>query len=249
MEHCKKAAEKFITLKKGVVFLYTGFCVKGYAETDGPLGTYFLALALQKLGFKPVIITDVYCEDYFREIETIYIPLKGLKESQYAQLLDKYEPVCHFSIERLGRDENGRYLNSREIDISELTAPVDELYLMGGKRAPLFAIGDGGNEIGMGNFKEFLKESLHVNPCAIASDFPIIATISNWGAYGFISYLQLFLHEPLLPTFDELEEYMDFILSKGCVDGIKCENVKSVDGKEWHTEKEILGDLRHATLV
>ena len=248
-KYCKKAAQNFLELEQGVVFLYTGFYVKGYAETDGPLGTYFLALAIAKLGYKPIIITDIYCKDYFMDIETIYIPLEGMENHKYQKLLDDYNPVCHFSIERLGRDKNGNYLNSKGVSIGEFTAPVDELYMLGGRSSPTFAIGDGGNEIGMGNFKEFLKDTLHVEPCAIESDYPIIASVSNWGAYGFITYMQLFLRKKLLPKFDEVEKYMDYILQLGCVDGIKCENVKSVDGKEWHTEKEILDELDKTDLI
>ncbi|MBL0686390.1 MAG: DUF4392 domain-containing protein, partial [Sulfurospirillum sp.] len=45
-EHCKEAAVAFKKLENGVVFLYTGFYVEGFGETDGPIGTYFLALAL-----------------------------------------------------------------------------------------------------------------------------------------------------------------------------------------------------------
>jgi len=249
IEHCKKAAEKFVTLKKGVVFLYTGFYVKGYAETDGPLGTYFLALALKKLGYKPVIITDLYCKDYFKDVETIYISLSGLSTKEYHKILEDYNPVCHFSIERLGRDESGKYHSSRGIDIGEFTAPVDELYMLGSKDSLSFAIGDGGNEIGMGNFKEFLKNTLHVEPCVVESNFPIIATVSNWGAYGFIGYLQLFTKSQLLPTFDEIESYMDHILKLGCVDGITCKCEKSVDGKEWYIEKEILEEIKDTTLA
>jgi len=77
VEHCAIAAEAFTKLPKGVVFLYTGFYVAGFAETDGPLGTYFLARALNALGCSAIIVTDVYCQDFFKEIDTIYIPLEG----------------------------------------------------------------------------------------------------------------------------------------------------------------------------
>ncbi|MCF6173228.1 MAG: DUF4392 domain-containing protein, partial [Campylobacteraceae bacterium] len=176
-EFCKEAAEKFITLNKGIVFLYTGFYVKGFAETDGPLGTYFLALGLEKLGFTPIVITDLYCENYFKNIKTLLIPLAGYNHETYAKILEKYKPICHFSIERLGRDKHNDYRNSRKVDIKEFTAPLDELYLMGSKNSPTFAIGDGGNEIGMGNFKDFLETKLNINPCIIKSDYPIIATV------------------------------------------------------------------------
>jgi hypothetical protein len=246
-EYCKIAVQNFLELKLGVVFLYTGFYVKGFPETDGPLGTYFLALALEKIGHTPIIITDEYCQDYFRDIKTLYIPLDGLENDIYQNILNDFKPVCHISIERLGADEEGKYLNSRGVDIEKFTAPLDELFTLGSKKTPTFAIGDGGNEIGMGNFRDFLKEVLYVSPNATISDFPIIASVSNWGAYGFIAYMQKFLKKELLPAFEDVEEYMDYILRLGCVDGIKCENTKSVDGKEWYIEEEILKELRTIT--
>ena len=39
-EHTKRAVEAFLRCDKGVVFIYTGFYVAGFAETDGKLG-YF----------------------------------------------------------------------------------------------------------------------------------------------------------------------------------------------------------------
>lgn len=41
----------------------------GYAETDGPLGAYFLAQAFKRIGYTPVIISP-FCEAYF-DIKTI----------------------------------------------------------------------------------------------------------------------------------------------------------------------------------
>jgi hypothetical protein len=248
-EHCKEAVENFIKLEKGVVFLYTGFYVKGYAETDGPLGTYFLAKALSELGYEPIIITDEFCRDFFKDLHTIYVPLEGHDEKEYLELLDKHNPICHVSIERCGRNSEERYANSRSIDIKEFTAPIDELFELAGKTRPTIAIGDGGNEVGMGNFKESVKEFLAIVPCEVSCDFPIIATVSNWGAYGFIAYLEKHYKQNVLPEFDAVDEYLEFIVSLGSVDGIKGIQVKSVDGKEWHIEEEILKDLKRAIIV
>ena len=155
--------------------------------------------------------------------------------------------------EQLGRLENGVVIASKlvekGIDIGEFTAPLDELFMQANKSVPTFAIGDGGNEIGMGNFKEFIKKALHVSPCVIECDYPIIASVSNWGAYGFIAYMQFFTRKKLLPTIEEVEEYMEHILGFGCIDGITGKNEMSVDGKEWHTEEEILFELNRATSV
>lgn len=238
-EHCKEAAEAFKKLEKGVVFLYTGFYVGGFAETDGPVGTYFLARALNSLGYKSVIITDEFCKEYFKEIETLYIPLDGYKKEYYKTILEEYNPICHFSIERCGRNADGLYANLRGVSVTKFTAPVDDLFELGANIKPTFAIGDGGNELGMGNFAKAVTEHLSLEPCVIKSDFPIIATVSNWGAYGFIAYLD----RDLLPSFKEVGEYLDFIVGLGSVDGVSKKNEKTVDGKEWALEEKILHNL------
>lgn len=245
-EHCKEAVEHFVKLEMGTVFLYTGFYVKGFAETDGPVGTYFLAKALNDLGYKAVIITDDYCKDFFREIECVYVPIKGYDTKENLELLELYKPVCHISIERCGRNSNNKYENSRNIDIKEFTAPIDELFELAGENKPTFGIGDGGNEVGMGNFKKSVKEFLSLVPCEVSCDFPIIATVSNWGAYGFIAYLEKYYKKDILPSFDEVDEYLAFIVSLGSVDGIKGIQAHSVDGKEWEIEKDILRGLKEA---
>ena len=241
-EHCKEAVEAFKKLEKGVVFLYTGFYVAGFAETDGPIGTYFLARTLNSLGYKSVIITDEFCKDYFKEIETLYIPLNGYNEAYYETILEEYNPICHFSIERCGRNTDGLYANLRGVSVTEFTAPVDDLFILGAKTKPTFAIGDGGNELGMGNFAKSVTKHLSLIPCIIKSDFPIIATVSNWGAYGFIAYFD----SNLIPSFDEVDEYLGFIVELGSVDGVSKINEKTVDGKEWDLEEEILEDLKKA---
>jgi hypothetical protein len=248
-EYCKEAVEYFLTLAKGNIFLYTGFYINGFAETDGPLGTYFLAKALNTLGYKAIIICDKYCEDYFFEIDTIYVSLEGYSSNKYNEILSDYNPICHIAIERCGKNTNNKYENARGLDISKYTAPIDDLYILGSKTKPSFAIGDGGNEIGMGYFQDVIQQYLEVIPCRVSCDYPIIASVSNWGAYGFIAYLQKFTNTNLLPSFEELDTYLGFIVSKGCVDGIKQEQVKSVDGKNWSMEQNIISALQFQSSI
>lgn len=244
-EHTKNSVEAFLKLPKGVVFIYTGFYVAGFAETDGPLGAYFIARSLDDLGYEPIIITDEFCENYFHDLKTIYIPLLGLETEEYHAILEKHQPICHLSIERCGQNKEGLYLNSRGVNIKEFTAPVDELFKLGNQSAMSIGIGDGGNEVGMGSFAEVLsnKEDF-LDYCVIPSDYPIIASVSNWGGYGFIAELEKSLHVELLPSFEEVDSYLGYIVAKGSVDGIKRESVKSVDGKDWAIEKEILNALQ-----
>jgi hypothetical protein len=244
-EHTKNAVNAFIKLDKGVVFIYTGFYVAGFAETDGPLGAYFLAKAFEKLGYTSVIITDSFCEDYFPDIKTLYIPLEGLSAQEIDMILNTYKPICHLSIERCGQNAQGDYLNARGVSVKEFTAPVDELFKKGSQTAPSFGIGDGGNEVGMGSFAAILKDKeFFYDYCVIPCDYPMIASVSNWGGYGFIAELEKVLQVNVLPAFEEVEKYLEFIVSKGSVDGIKRESVMSVDGKEWSLEPEILNALK-----
>lgn len=244
-EHTKKAVHAFLSLDKGVVFIYTGFYVAGSAETDGPLGAYFLAKTFSTLGYTPIIITDSYCQDYFLDIKTLYIPLLGLSTQAYETLLNTYSPMCHLSIERCGKNAKGEYLNAKGVDIKAFTAPLDELFVIGSKRALSIGIGDGGNEVGMGNFKEILQNKEYfLDYCVISSDYSMIASVSNWGAYGFIAELEKTLHVSLLPSLNDLETYLRFIVEKGCVDGMKCEPALSVDGKAWEIEPMILDALK-----
>ena len=42
-DFCHAAARAIFACPQGNVFLTTGFCVKGFAETDGPAGTWAIA--------------------------------------------------------------------------------------------------------------------------------------------------------------------------------------------------------------
>ena len=48
--------------------LTTGFFVAGAAETDGPPGLMVVAKVLLGLGFRVVVVTDIYCEGLFEEL-------------------------------------------------------------------------------------------------------------------------------------------------------------------------------------
>lgn len=240
-QFCKEAANEFCKLQKGVVFIYTGFFVKNTGETDGPVGAYFLYKGLEKLGFEPIILTDIYSQNFFLDCSLICIEKGEDKEENFVLLLDKFKPVAHFSIERLGKDKQGFYKNAKGIDISEFTPKLDLLYSLG--TSLKFAIGDGGNEIGMGFFYDFIQQNIYPNPCCIKCDYPIISSVSNWGAYGFLAYLQKFTKVQVLPNFGEVNNFLEYILSKGAIDGLSEKSQMSVDSKSILVDKEILEEL------
>src|SRR6266436_7463108 len=95
------------------------------------------------------------------------------------------------SIERCGRSADGVPRNMRGQDIGSYTAPLDDLFIAG--PWDTIAIGDGGNEIGMGAISRSLIAG-HVAhgetiACVTAARHLIVAGVSNWGAYALIGAL------------------------------------------------------------
>lgn len=244
-DYCRRAAEQILGLEKGTILLTTGFYVAGHAETDGPLGTLVMAEALQKLGYSPVIVTDEFCRGFF-EKEGLEVYYAGVNDGaqEYAHMLEVYHPVGLISIERCGRNVEDDYANMRGTSIKEYTASTDWLFFFARKAGiPTFGIGDGGNEIGMGNLKEVIREELALVPCEVKVDTLVIATVSNWGAYAIVAYMQKITDIQGLLDFEKIYGYLAKIVRMGSVDGVTKKHTLSVDGFSLEIEKEILDGL------
>ena len=244
-DYCRRIAAELLKLERGTVLLTTGFYVAGYAETDGPVGTWALAKALEALGFKPVIVTDHFCRDFFEPagLAVEYVDIEAGADV-YAEILAKYQPVALVSIERCGRNINGVYANMRGVVIDEFTARVDIMFDLARRDGiPLFGVGDGGNEIGMGNMRQIISEKLSLTPCAVEVDHLVIASVSNWGAYGLCAALQQQTGEKVLPGFAACRDFIAATVEVGSVDGVTHDRVCSVDGFDMTIEQEILDAL------
>ena len=163
---------------------------------------------------------------------------------QYTEVLEDYDPVALISIERCGKNIKDDYANMRGVSIKKNTAKADILFDLAKKRGiPTFGVGDGGNEIGMGNLKEVIVDKLALVPCKVEVDNLIIATVSNWGAYALAAYIQKIEKIQVLPTYKEIKSYLQAIVDLGSIDGVTKEQVLSVDGFPLTVEKEILDEL------
>ena len=104
---------------------------------------------------KVTYVSDSYATPALRQIvgsdaEVIAFAVADPEESMRAGiwLLDQLDPDLLLSIERCSRSRDDTYLNMRSVDISDQTARLDYLFE---SDIPSVGIGDGGNEIGMGN--------------------------------------------------------------------------------------------------
>lgn len=104
---------------------------------------------------------------------------------QARELLDRYKPALFFSTERVGRARDGVYYSMRAIDYGMGRARIDLLFEEAqGRGIPTVAVGDGGNEIGMGAITQAVSQHVKfgetiaaVTPC----DVLVTAACSNWG--------------------------------------------------------------------
>lgn len=242
--YAESAARTILSWEKGTVFLTTGFYVAGFAETDGPVGTVFLAKALKKLGYRPVILTDDYCKGFFdgEGVEVIYMPFDADLD-WCMETLGSFTPVGLISIERCGENTERDYANMRGVSITEKTAAADLFFRIALGIVPTIGVGDGGNEIGMGNVAEIIEEKLSLKPCVVTVDNLVIATVSNWGAYAIIAYLEKLSRQKVFMTFEEARAFIKKTVDLGSVDGVLKEQIVSVDGFGMETEKEIIDSL------
>ncbi|MCI8611839.1 MAG: DUF4392 domain-containing protein [Clostridiales bacterium] len=229
------AAKKLCTALRqdDVVYLISGFVLRPYnkAETDGIISTMLLARCLiQGFGVRPVIICPDECMPAVEGLASILgfhmtdladlfsIPLTMSavafpKDATAAEnfsdtLIDTTGmPRAVISIEAPGANAQGVYHNAIGKSVTDLEAKTDILWEKLYKAGVLnIAIGDLGNEIGMGAIAEHIQKYIPyagVGACSCGCDNGILAktktdnvitaTVSDWGCYGFmaaIAYLK-----------------------------------------------------------
>ena len=225
--YCLRAA-KIMRDIKGTVLIGTGFPVVDTFETDGPVGALILYRALEILGAAPVLVccapmATAFQNDY--RTCAISVGKKEIVLLEAKRALAHFKPQAIISIERPGLAENGCYHNMRGEDISVRAACFD--YFMDEADCPTIAIGDGGNEIGMGNVKEFLA-GLDIIPAVTQCDELIVSDVSNWGVYGILAFLSLWSKYDLLNETCP-EQILKYISNLGSVDGVTRKNELTED--------------------
>ena len=225
------AALLFSAQRVGIV---TGFFIPSAmsSETDGPPGSVALAMSLRRLGVHVEIGTDT------RNVKalgaaalSVGFPLGKVTDLEKNDW--QIAPDVLVFIERLGRAHDGCYYDMRGADVTEFTAPLDSLALTAS--VPVLAIGDGGNEVGMGNLKDKLRNN-HSTDGSIQSivraDVVLPVDVSNWGAYSLAALLALKAKQWVGHTVKEEKKMLLALQRQGAVDGVTRKPTLSVDGME-----------------
>lgn len=147
--------------------------------------------------------------------------------------------------------------NMRGVVIDDYTAPAHRLFEAASAAGAIttIGIGDGGNEIGMGALPwETLREALkgeHAGRiiCRIATDFLILAGVSNWGAYALACAVAgLGGRADLIADWNERSqrELIECLVRDGgAVDGVTRRREPTVDGLPLETYLAVFEQIRH----
>lgn len=244
--------------------LITGFYVPqgspAAAETDGPVGAALLARGLADIGVTCRLATDEPCRSAcaaaLAGAGAAEVPLDAVAiGAPLAALVEIWRDagITHaISIERCGRSADGAPRNMRGLDIASHTVPLDELFLAGPWET--IAVGDGGNEIGMGALPRALIARHVAHGETIACITParhlIVAGVSNWGAYALLGALAALCEDwraPLLATLDEDldRRVLETMVADGpAVDGVSRLRRLTVDNLDIAVHHEKIRTIR-----
>ena len=247
---CEQAA-RYLLANPGTTIITTGFYIAAAAapETDGPPGALALGRALEALGCKAVYVTDRYTAPIMEPFvedssHLVDFPITDDESSQKfaSELLSELDPSLLISIERCSLTGEGTYLNMRGLDITPHTARLDHLFL---QHPHTIGIGDGGNEIGMGNLAQVIPQisTLPPIPAATSATHLVICSISNWGGYGLVAALSQLVGRNLLPDPEDEDDLVRMMVDMGAVDGVAGKPVYAVDGMSMERQGQTLNAL------
>ncbi|ADB77175.1 glutamate cyclase domain-containing protein [Geodermatophilus obscurus] len=226
------------------------------AETDGPVGTAVLAAALAVLGAEPVVLTDEPCAQVTAACLEVLgagrpevLPVaadEGRVRARVAAL-----GLSHLvAVERLGPAADGRVLTMRGVDVTGSTAPLHAAFALPGLVTG--AVGDGGNEIGMGNVPADVVAACIAHgdriACRVPVDALVVAGTSNWGCSGLVAGLARLAprhRNALVALLDPRVDarVLGAATAAGAIDGVTGVPGLSVDGIPATGYADLLTDL------
>ncbi|MCY3913483.1 MAG: DUF4392 domain-containing protein [Chloroflexi bacterium] len=227
--------------------LLTGFPVGGIGETDGPPGAMAVGQTLAALGWD---VVTVACDTTAPVVDALLADVGPViaapctergAEVACETLRRDFAPDLAVAIERPGTTADGRRLTMRGEDITGIAAALDPLM-----RAPLsMAVGDGGNEIGMGAIAPYLQaKGLIPGVSVTRASHLLLAEVSNWGAYGLVAMLDIVTGRDTLPDGATEAAWIERLVASGAVDGMSRSNTAMVDGHSLEVNAQMLASLR-----
>jgi len=206
-------------------------------ESDGPFGAVVLTRALERIGHQVTIYTDPVCAPPIAALLRRDHRAAGITELRYNDRPQQEEAAAAcdvlVAIERLGGNVNGHIYGMTAIGRDAFRTNVDHMFHTHAKLGrESLGIGDGGNEIGFGRFRERLAQRLpQINqadrtPCgggvfsAVPTTRLAVGSTSNLTAYGVCAALALLRRDAALCHDPDDEEALHHVgVGLGLADG------------------------------
>ena len=215
-------------------------------------------------------------QDKYANIKLYFVKSPSLSKedkSKLKELVDSTDLII--ACERAGPSADGNCYTMSGINMTKkgLIAPqlhnfVSDTRKQGSEGMRKFiAIGDGGNELGMGKVMDKVYEHIRdgkkigaVNTLDgknLAADSLIAASVSNWGAYALIAAAALVRAHDVkdwsyikrcLPTEKSEKALMYRCVAAGCRDGVSGKKEATVDGMPLEKSMECLREIRKIAL-
>lgn len=198
----------------------------------------------------------------------IYNPLPAGESAQGAicfaeavGALDSLEPCLFLTVERAGMNEKGVAHTTFGMSLTDISAKMDlVMEKLASKHVPTFAVGDMGNELGMGKARTMVEE---ITPfgrrcnCGCGggvaafreADFTMMGSVSDDACYCIGASLAEQLGRPeLLPDPAIVEATLAASVRNGAVDGLTARNELSIDMLDWKEHSRLISLIRAQVL-
>lgn len=256
------------------VLLLTGFRVPpwGVPETDGLIGSAVLAAALDLVaGASTVFVVEP------EVVPALAAALRGaglavareldaapelphvvtVLDHPVAGAAELVGPAACVCVERPGRNARGHYHFALGGDVTRWIAPIDDLYdEVRGRGVPTVAIGDFGNELGMGAIAETVRRETPAGAdcgcgCGggvaneIPADVTFACSVSDWGAYAVSACLAHLARKPAaLIEARTYRRICDAAVMAGAIDGTSARAIPHIDGVDDGYNARLLETMR-----
>ncbi len=211
-----------------------------HGETDGPGGAANLARALMAAGCDATLLCGRASLPQVRAAAGVLAPgaeivcLPDRETEAFAtDLLGRLRPTHFFTVEHPGKGADGHFYNMHGGVIDAMVTDADFLLPLARRLGAVsVAVGDGGNELGMGGLRPVVEAHVpHGKRLAAVerADFTLAAGVSNWWGWAAAALLSAATGRRLLPSPEEELRALRAVIASGGVDGCTGESDLSVD--------------------
>jgi hypothetical protein len=250
----EKTAQVIENSKFDQYVIITGFPKGPTYETDGPIGAFAFLEMLNSSFHNPQLyfLSPSGLKSRIEQLVVKLVPeVKYCTEKTLYDVIKPNLPTLALSIEfpgvnkeKVAHHMNGKAISSFEYEISRFWTSLNVL----NPKSFTIGIGDGGNEMGLGNYEDEIRQVIPYGevcncPCRggiatnISSDVALLATTSNWGAFGLTSLLGYNL------DFKKEMKWLKYLNSAGIIDGVSGSLNPTVDNIPSSIEKRILFNI------